>query len=288
MKLRPLLRFLLLVPSILTAIPFEPNDPYFDDALYTHEGETKLFQGQTDGMGNPDPYVNPTWSTVPVRVKNHSYGPNRGFGLHDNYQLIINALEESASHGVLHVWSAGNQRMSGPDPWDPWPTGDTNKIFTSNLPQNIIVAALGSDGNFSDYSSHGASIFVTAPSSGIDGFGLIDAGAFTEAATLVDTLTEQTEYETPEIDWKDRRDYYDEDLEWLFLSNAYWGEDPDGDWTLELFNGTANPLSGTWLDYTFTAAMGELSFVPEPSSFAFLLALAMVPTLFRRRPRGST
>lgn len=437
------------------------------------EGEMEaaaiLFQGQLDETDSPNPYVDPTWDSVPVRVKNHSYGPDEGFGLFEDFQLVIEALEVSASHGVLHVWSAGNQRMSGGEPWS---TGDTNKILASVLPENIVVAALGSDGVFSEYSSHGASVFVTAPSSGVDGFGivttdrtgqdqgynksplisdpaldspdgynytsdfggtssasplvagimalgvhanpnmnyrmakhlmvrtsrivdpgdssstgrwiengagnyfnnnygfgLIDAEAFTEAATRVDTLTEQTEYTTEEVEvdksfadegdtivetfsvavdplekqpmeyviveltiidletdwsaysggtgsilgdfsawltspfgtrnelfiddraipldeWEERRDYDDDSLEWQFQSNAYWGEDPDGWWSLELFNGTDNPLSGTWVDYTFTVAMGELSLVPEPGAFTFLLSIAILPVLARRRARG--
>ena len=437
------------------------------------EGEMEaaaiLFQGQKDGTDNPNPYVDPTWDSVPVRVKNHSYGPDEGFGLFEGFDRVISALEESASHGVLHVWAAGNQRMSGGNPWS---TGDTNKVLASVLPENIIVAALGSDGVFSEYSSHGASVFVTAPSSGVDGFGivttdrtgpddgynksplipdpaldspdgynytsdfggtssasplvagimalgvhanpdmdhrmakhlmvrtsrivdpgdssttgrwiengagnyfnnnygfgLIDAEAFTEAATRVDTLTGQTEHTTGEVevnktfaaegddivetffvsvdpldkqpleyvivemtiidletdwstyaggtgtipgdlsawltspfgtrnelfiddraipvdDWEERRDYGEDSLEWQFLSNAYWGEDPDGLWVLELFNDTDNPLSGTWVDYTFTAGMGELTLVPEPGAFAVLLSIAILPALARRRAGG--
>jgi len=77
----------------------------------------------------------------------------------------------------------------------------------------------------------------------------------------------------------------DAKLRWLFLSNAYWGEDPDGLWTLELTNSTENDLSSTWSDFTFTAAMGELSLVPEPAFFGVFISLGILPLFLRRRRR---
>lgn len=423
-----------------------------------------LYQGQTDVGGNPDPFATHDWSTTPVRVKNHSYGPDPGYQIYEDFQMVIDALDTSASNGVLHVFAAGNQRTD-------WSTADSNKIFELVLPQTIAVTALGSDGTFSVYSSYGANTFVTAPSSDFPGFGitttdrigssdgynkdpsdpdpsldfadgynytnkfggtssasplvagimalgvqanpnmdvrmakhlmvqtnrkvdptdssatggwitnaagnefnnnygfgLIDAGAFTEEATQYTGVTEQTTAETGEIqvnkdfategasieedfnvtvapgdeqplehviveltisgletdwatyssnigtimgdisgwltspsgttnelffddrhipigDWETHRDYHSDTLEWQFLSNAYWGETASGLWTLEIINNTDNPLSGTWQDFSFTAAMGELIAVPEPASFGFLLALAMIPVVLRRRQR---
>ncbi|WP_354587749.1 proprotein convertase P-domain-containing protein [Puniceicoccus vermicola] len=87
----------------------------------------------------------------------------------------------------------------------------------------------------------------------------------------------------PEADWELRRDYHDDELDWQFVSNAYWGEDVEGTWILELYNDTGNDLTGTLQDYEFTAAMGELLLVPEPSAYAFLMALAVIPVLLSRR-----
>ncbi len=427
-----------------------------------------LYQGQTDELGNPDPYAAPDWSIVPVRVKNHSYGPDQGFVVEDQYELVVGALEESASHGVIHVWSAGNERA---DAGDPWPTADSNKILELTLPDSIVVGALAASGTYSYYSSYGANLTVTAPSSdlyfgiittdrtgqsngsnqdpadpdvifdfpdgynytsdfggtsssaplvsgimalGVEanpsmnarmakhllartsvkvdpddssdtggwvtngagysfnnnyGFGLIDAGAFTKAASEVESMSVQTVYEGDdeivgksfadegddtiqetfdvvmdesivqpleyvlielfvvglEDDWNDyvagegtivgdlsailtspegttnqlfyndryipeeeaeeRRSWEDDTLFWSFLSNAYWGENPVGQWTLELINSTENSLSGTWASFSFEAGMGTLTFVPEPSAFALLLAIGLVPSLIRRRPR---
>ncbi|MBC2603389.1 subtilisin family serine protease [Puniceicoccus vermicola] len=133
------------------------------------EAAAILYQGQTDGSGNSNPFVAPSWDSVPVRVKNHSYGPQEGFQLYPGFDKVVNALEESASHGVIHVWASGNQRMTERNPW---PTADASKSLSGALPENIIVAALGSDGKYSSYSSYGSSVFVTAPSSGIDGYGI--------------------------------------------------------------------------------------------------------------------
>lgn len=419
-----------------------------------------LFQGQLDAQGNPDPF-SPFQGPTPVRVKNHSYGPEFGYILFD----VIPAMEESAGKGVLHVWSAGNQRGE-------WGTADSNKIFELTLPETIPVAALGSDGTFSDYSSYGANVFITAPSNdfpgygitttdrtgpdngynknpeeadpafdtpegynytgtfggtssaaplvagimalGVEanpdmdvrmakhllvqtsrvvdadddsetggwvvngagnafnsnyGFGLIDAGAFTLAATQVDHLTPHTEHYTDKLivnrsfslestdtlvesfslwvdpdnkqplegvevgfsitdlmddwtlyesgtgtiagdlsgwltspmgtrhelffndrfidpeKWETQRDSDLEKIDWVFLSNAYWGEDPDGLWTLELVNSTGNPLSGVWENFDFTANMGELQLIPEPTTMALLLMCTVVLTRLHRRKR---
>ena len=58
------------------------------------------------------------------------------------------------------------------------------------------------------------------------------------------------------------------DIEWTFSSNAFWGEDPLGNWTLGIYNlGTG--AMGVYEAYT-TFYMGEL-YVPEPSTWALLI-----------------
>jgi subtilisin family serine protease len=116
------------------------------------------YQGQTNAAGQPDPFAPVDWSAgVPVRVKNHSYGPEHPF-MPSARGTILPALAESAGHGVIHVVSAGNERGT-------YPTADANKSELNADPNVITVAALGSDGRFADYSSYGANVFVTAPSS---------------------------------------------------------------------------------------------------------------------------
>jgi len=87
----------------------------------------------------------------------------------------------------------------------------------------------------------------------------------------------------PMADWETNRDYHDDEIGWQFLSNAYWGEDVEGLWTLEVVNDTDNALSGIWEDFAFHAAMGGLTLVPEPSGFALFLAIATLPLIARRR-----
>jgi hypothetical protein len=120
------------------------------------EAAAILYQGQRDAAGRPNPYLPVDWTaTVPVRVKNHSYGPIAAFSGADEVDA---ALDESARHGVIHVVAAGNERDAGP-------TADANKSGLDTTPNAIVVAALGSDGRYASYSSYGANVFVTAPSS---------------------------------------------------------------------------------------------------------------------------
>ena len=82
---------------------------------------------------------------------------------------------------------------------------------------------------------------------------------------------------------EERRDHDYDALSWQFLSNAYWGEDADGFWILEVYNDTSNDLTGTWQDFSFAASMGDLLLVPEPTAFALLISIGITPILLRRR-----
>lgn len=113
--------------------------------------------------------VNPTTGaitgTAGIGVKNHSYGSDDPFsGATAAIQL---ALTRTAANGVIHVFSAGNARNEKTEDAN---RGDTNHN-NSSVP---TVAALGSDGTYANYSSYGASVFVTAPSNRSDytGFGI--------------------------------------------------------------------------------------------------------------------
>ena len=73
--------------------------------------------------------------------------------------------------------------------------------------------------------------------------------------------------------------HYIDSLTWSFSSNAFWGEDPTGDWTLLVYDaGSYEPFHISEVYSTFY--MGELSSsVPEPSTWA-LMALGVVGLMY--------
>lgn len=89
-----------------------------------------------------------------IRVKNHSYGP---ISPYNSSQPQVDAVVNSTGLGTIHVRSAGNGRGT---------TGeDCNKYKERNIPETIVVGAIGSDGKFGTYSNYGASLTCVAPSS---------------------------------------------------------------------------------------------------------------------------
>ncbi len=149
-----------------------------------------LFQGQTDAFGRVDPYAAyapAPGEFAPVRVMNRSYGLNRGF--FNVGSEITEALHTAASWGVINVVSAGNQRFDEENP-DASSTADSNKLQLQASTDVINVAALGSNGKYADYSSFGANVFVTAPSSSYDGYGI----------STTDRLTAELGYNGPAED----------------------------------------------------------------------------------------
>lgn len=97
---------------------------------------------------------NSTGGSPTINVKNHSYGIPAPYISTPGETA---ALTSSAAAGTVHVGSAGNDRGSSGQ--------DSNKKDLQNSVEMITVAALGADGQFSNYSSFGANVFVTAPSS---------------------------------------------------------------------------------------------------------------------------
>jgi subtilisin family serine protease len=89
-----------------------------------------------------------------VKIKNHSYAFENPF---PNAAAEEALLATAAGQGVINVFAAGNARGTSRE--------DANKSDMQNSPHVITVAALGSDGLFASYSSFGANVFVTAPSS---------------------------------------------------------------------------------------------------------------------------
>ena len=81
-------------------------------------------------------------------------------------------------------------------------------------------------------------------------------------------------------------DYFDE-ITWSFSSNAFWGEDPTGDWTLNVYN-TGSEETFHVSDVYSTFYMGTLSYfdanaVPEPASWALMIFGAFGLVYLRKR-----
>jgi outer membrane autotransporter protein len=132
-----------------TATDPEASEQNYLDAYYWQSGV--------------DPTTGAITGTAAIQVKNHSYGSDDPFsGSSPATQL---ALTRTAANGVIHVFSAGNARNEK--------TEDANRgDGVHNNSSVLTVAALGSDGKYANYSSYGASVFVTAPSNRSDYTGL--------------------------------------------------------------------------------------------------------------------
>ena len=80
--------------------------------------------------------------------------------------------------------------------------------------------------------------------------------------------------------------YNTDSLTWSFSSNAFWGEDPTGDWTLSVYD-LGSDYAFSVNDVFSTFYMGALDItnpaaVPEPSAWA-LMVLGVVVVFLRRR-----
>lgn len=115
------------------------------------------FETQTVAMFVNATLYHSSGGDTTIKVKNHSYGQSPPYG---DATAESNACDQSAQSGTIHVFSAGNERgdVKGGE--------DSNKKMPQNNPSVITVAALASNGKYAPYSSFGANVFVTAPSSG--------------------------------------------------------------------------------------------------------------------------
>lgn len=114
-----------------------------------------------------------------IHIKNNSWG--RSYPLFGDYgTAAVNAIKAASLNNVIITFAAGNSRGQ---------IGSQANGADVNACESVItVGALGSNGVYSYYSSWGSSLFVTAPSSGIDGFGITTtdrAGGFGYNATGV-------------------------------------------------------------------------------------------------------
>lgn len=94
-------------------------------------------------------------SSPTIHVKNHSYGYSAPY-IDDT--VAKQGVEDSAAAGTIHCFSAGNSRGTSAQ--------DANKQHMLTSPNVIAVAAMANTGKNASYSSFGANVFCTAPSSG--------------------------------------------------------------------------------------------------------------------------
>ena len=97
-----------------------------------------------------------------ISIKNNSWGYEAPFVKADVDGLA--AMKVSASNNVIFVFAAGNSRGYFDE--------NTNSSLLNGAEVVINVAAFGSNGIFSSYSSYGSSVFVTAASNG-GGLGIV-------------------------------------------------------------------------------------------------------------------
>ncbi len=101
--------------------------------------------------------INNSWAFTSPFVGNFN-------SLFSNLQSMGRAIEEAAEFGrddlgTVMLWAAGNYRGSSSGQW-------ANGSNLTNSPYTITVGAVDSDGDYSSYSSPGASLLISAPSSG--------------------------------------------------------------------------------------------------------------------------
>lgn len=78
-----------------------------------------------------------------------------------------------------------------------------------------------------------------------------------------------------------------DDIDWTFITNAFWGENPNGLWTIRIYD-RLGEVTGRWNSFSVRARMGTLlplgAVVPEPGSWVMAgLGLVGVALLVRRR-----
>jgi subtilisin family serine protease len=137
---------------------------YIGVAYYGGFSENQVEAAAIGFQGQENPLVKFSLTEgayAPVRVMNHSYGPEVTFIPYEAEDIVRQALKASSEMGVLHVYSAGN---NGIEAGGRLPAFDSDKKLALSNPYAITVAALGSDGKHSAYTSFGANVMVTAPS----------------------------------------------------------------------------------------------------------------------------
>lgn len=115
-------------------------------------------------------------------VINHSWGRSRGLGQLRTAPPILQANWQMALDGAIQVKSAGNSRNF----WD-----NTNNSMVSNR-KNIIVGATMANGEVEDYSTPGASLFISAPVNGSNVRWWSDRGRGSSQFTTTSDVTDES------------------------------------------------------------------------------------------------
>lgn len=77
---------------------------------------------------------------------------------------------------------------------------------------------------------------------------------------------------------------YSQILDWSFMSNAFWGEESGGTWTLTLQNADSAYAGETvWNSFDVTARYGDLIPVPEPGTLALCASALVAGLVFLQR-----
>lgn len=79
---------------------------------------------------------------------------------------------------------------------------------------------------------------------------------------------------------------FEDAIEWTYLTNAFWGENPSGTWSLRVLDYWEED-EGMWNSFDVTVRMGELVPIPEPATVTLMLGgvVMLLGRLRRRRFR---
>lgn len=144
------------------------------------------FPNQTEQMFADATTHRSTGADPSIDIKNHSYGMPIGY---EPETAGVDALIDSHDAGTIHFFAAGNWRIEDLNNFvidvsetgdfvpgvDPAVNADANKLGTQSARESLTIGALGEDGTYANYSSWGANLVATAPSSSSGEFAITTA-----------------------------------------------------------------------------------------------------------------
>ncbi|MFZ5829066.1 MAG: S8 family serine peptidase [Planctomycetota bacterium] len=199
------------------------------------------------------------WTT---NAAGYHFNNNYGFGLVDADALTLAAAAHS---GVTPLTTQTTELFQVGESIPPYVPEGISRTFelSAGAPLEEVVVRLGLTGR--------ANAMWTEHSLGVEAL-------LTSPSGTTSVLMYRAGYQMDV--------WIDPTYDWTFTSNAFWGEDPEGIWTLTLRDQA--PVYGrfaeTWSFFSVTARMGDLVAVPEPGTLALLTILGLVGVIaFRRR-----